>query len=74
MSRALIDGFIERLAREPAVLVSVDSTQGSVPREVGAGVRMRLGGVERRRLVRCNWRRWWGHATERERKWLAERF
>jgi xanthine dehydrogenase accessory factor len=36
MSQPLIDGFIERLAREPAVLVSVDSTQGSVPREVGA--------------------------------------
>jgi xanthine dehydrogenase accessory factor len=36
MSRALIDGFIERLDREPAVLVSVDSTQGSVPREAGA--------------------------------------
>jgi len=36
MSQSLIDGFVERLAREPAVLVSVDSTQGSVPREAGA--------------------------------------
>jgi len=36
MSQSLIDGFAERLAREPAVLVSVDSTQGSVPREAGA--------------------------------------
>ena len=36
MQPALIDAFVERLAREPAVLVSVDSTQGSVPREAGA--------------------------------------
>jgi len=36
MSQSLIDAFVERLAREPAVLVSVDSTQGSVPREAGA--------------------------------------
>ena len=32
----MIDRFVERLAREPAVLVSVESTQGSVPREAGA--------------------------------------
>jgi len=36
MSQALIDGLIERLARGPTVLVSVEATQGSVPREVGA--------------------------------------
>ena len=36
MSQALIDTLLERLAREPAVLVSVESTQGSVPREAGA--------------------------------------
>ena len=36
MPPALIDTFVERLAREPAVLVAVDSTQGSVPRETGA--------------------------------------
>jgi len=36
MSQSLIDAFVERLAGEPAVLVSVDSTQGSVPREAGA--------------------------------------
>jgi xanthine dehydrogenase accessory factor len=36
MSQALIDALLERLAREPAVLVSVQSTQGSVPREAGA--------------------------------------
>lgn len=36
MQPALIDAFVERLAREPAVLVSVDSTQGSAPREAGA--------------------------------------
>jgi len=33
---SLIDAVVERLAREPAVLVSVASTQGSVPREAGA--------------------------------------
>ena len=36
MSQSLIDDFVERLAREPAVLVTVDSTLGSVPRETGA--------------------------------------
>lgn len=36
MTQALIDAFCERLAREPAVLVSVAATQGSVPREAGA--------------------------------------
>lgn len=36
MSQALIDAFVGRLVREPAVLVSVASTQGSVPREAGA--------------------------------------
>ena len=36
MSQALIDALLERLAREPAVLVSVDATQGSAPREAGA--------------------------------------
>jgi xanthine dehydrogenase accessory factor len=30
-----IDEFLTRLQREPAVLVSVDSTQGSAPREAG---------------------------------------
>ena len=33
---SLIDTFIHRLQREPAVLVRVASTQGSVPREAGA--------------------------------------
>ena len=33
---SLIDTFIQRLQREPAVLVRVASTQGSVPRETGA--------------------------------------
>ena len=33
---ATIDQFTARLAKEPAVLVSVDASQGSVPREVGA--------------------------------------
>ncbi len=33
---SLIDTFIQRLQREPAVLVRVASTQGSVPREAGA--------------------------------------
>lgn len=32
----LISRFLQRLAREPAVLVTVQSTRGSVPREVGA--------------------------------------
>lgn len=36
VSPSLIDALTQRLAREPAVLVSVDSTQGSVPREAGA--------------------------------------
>jgi xanthine dehydrogenase accessory factor len=36
MSQALIDALLERLAREPSVLVSVDATQGSAPREAGA--------------------------------------
>ena len=33
--QSLIDALIERVGREPAVLVSVQSTQGSVPREAG---------------------------------------
>jgi xanthine dehydrogenase accessory factor len=33
--QALIDTLVERLRREPMVLVSVDATQGSVPREQG---------------------------------------
>ena len=36
MSQALIEALLERLALEPAVLVSVQSTQGSAPREAGA--------------------------------------
>lgn len=36
MTQPLIDAFCDRLAREPAVLVSVIATRGSVPREVGA--------------------------------------
>lgn len=36
MFPTLIDTFAQRLQREPAVLVCVASTQGSVPREVGA--------------------------------------
>ncbi len=36
MSPTLIDALLERLARAPAVLVSVQSTQGSAPREAGA--------------------------------------
>ena len=36
MAASPIDRFIERLASEPAVLVSVDSTEGSAPREAGA--------------------------------------
>ncbi len=36
MVRAPIDAFTARLARAPAVLVSVESTQGSAPREPGA--------------------------------------
>ena len=36
MSQAQIDTLLERLAREPAVLVAVESTQGSAPREAGA--------------------------------------
>ena len=36
MTQALIDALVERLLREPAVLVAVDATQGSVPRESGA--------------------------------------
>ena len=36
MSEGLIELVAERLAREPAALVSVDATQGSVPREAGA--------------------------------------
>ena len=36
MSQSLIDTFVDCLARAPAVLVSVESTQGSVPREAGA--------------------------------------
>ena len=36
MSQAQIDTLLERLSREPAVLVSVESTQGSAPREAGA--------------------------------------
>lgn len=35
-SASLIDRFVERLGREPAVRVSVAATQGSVPREAGA--------------------------------------
>ena len=34
-AQALIDKLVERLAREPAALLTVDSTQGSVPREAG---------------------------------------
>ncbi len=30
-----LDAFLSRLAREPAVLVRIESTQGSVPREAG---------------------------------------
>lgn len=44
MQQALIDDFVARLAREPAVLVSVDSTQGSVPREAGAWMGVFAGG------------------------------
>ncbi len=36
MARSLIDAFSERLASEPAVLVTVDRTQGSAPRAAGA--------------------------------------
>ena len=36
MSQTLIDALLERLARESAVLVQVQSTQGSAPREAGA--------------------------------------
>jgi xanthine dehydrogenase accessory factor len=36
MPQELIDAFVERLAREPAVCVTVHATQGSVPREAGA--------------------------------------
>jgi xanthine dehydrogenase accessory factor len=36
MSQALIDALLTRLSREAAVLVSVESTQGSAPREAGA--------------------------------------
>ena len=36
MSQAHTDELLRRLAAEPAVLVSVGSTQGSVPREAGA--------------------------------------
>lgn len=36
MQQALIDAFVERLAREPAVRVVVERTEGSVPREAGA--------------------------------------
>jgi xanthine dehydrogenase accessory factor len=36
MSQAHIDALLQRLAAEPMVLVSVASTQGSVPREAGA--------------------------------------
>jgi xanthine dehydrogenase accessory factor len=35
-SSSSIDEFLSRLQREPAVLVSVDSTEGSAPREAGA--------------------------------------
>ena len=38
MSQAHIDELLVRLATEPAVLVSVESTQGSVPREAGAWI------------------------------------
>jgi xanthine dehydrogenase accessory factor len=36
MVRSPIDAFTERLAGSPAVFVTVESTQGSVPREAGA--------------------------------------
>jgi xanthine dehydrogenase accessory factor len=36
MTQGLIDALVERLVREPAVLVTVDATQGSAPREAGA--------------------------------------
>jgi xanthine dehydrogenase accessory factor len=36
MNQSLVDALIQRLASAPAVLVSVDSIQGSVPREAGA--------------------------------------
>lgn len=36
MAASLIDRFLERLVREPAVWVTVESTQGSAPREAGA--------------------------------------
>lgn len=36
MPRSPIDAFTERLARAPGVLVTVESTQGSAPREAGA--------------------------------------
>ena len=36
MGRSLIDAFTERLVGEPAVLVAVEATQGSAPREAGA--------------------------------------
>jgi xanthine dehydrogenase accessory factor len=42
---SLIDRFVERLAREPAVLVSVASTQGSAPREAGAWMAVFAGGA-----------------------------
>jgi xanthine dehydrogenase accessory factor len=43
--QALIDALVERLAREPAVLVTVDSTQGSAPREAGSWMGVFAGGV-----------------------------
>ena len=45
MPQSLIDSLVERLAREPAVLVSVAATQGSVPREAGAWMGVFAGGT-----------------------------
>ena len=45
MLQSLTDSFVERLAHETAVLVSVKSTQGSVPREVGAWMGIFAGGA-----------------------------
>ena len=42
---ALIDALAKRLAREPAVLVRVHATEGSVPREAGAWMAVMAGDV-----------------------------
>ncbi len=42
---ALIDALAERLAREPAVLVRVHATEGSVPREAGAWMAVLAGDI-----------------------------